>query len=46
MRVSGIQSIQKFCNKISDMNSSYYELHVKLVQAERQIVTPGDMDAV
>ncbi len=39
MQTNGIKSIQQLHDKISDMNSSYYDLRGKIVQAERRIAT-------
>ena len=37
MQTNGIKTMQQFHDKISDMNSSYYDLRGKIVQAERRI---------
>ena len=39
LNANGIQSMQQLHEKISDMNSSYYDLRGKIVQAERRIAT-------
>ena len=39
LQANGIKSIQQLHDKISDMNSSYYDLRGKIVQAERRIAT-------
>ena len=37
MQANGIKTMQQLHNKISEMNSSYYDLRGKIVQAERRI---------
>ena len=37
MQANGIKSMQQLHDKISDMNSSYYDLRGKIVKAERRI---------
>ena len=37
MQANGIQSMQQLHDKISDMNSSYYDLRREMVQAERRV---------
>ena len=39
MQVNGIKTTQQLHDKISDMNSGYYDLRGKIVQAERRIAT-------
>ena len=39
MQANGIKTMQQLHDKISDMNSSYYDLRGKIVQAERRIAT-------
>ena len=38
-QVKGIKTMQQLHDKISEMNSSYYDLRGKIVQAERRIAT-------
>ena len=37
LQANGIQSMQQLHETIADMNSSYYDLRGKIVQAERRI---------
>ena len=39
LQANGIKSMQQLHDKISDMNSSYYDLRGKIVKAERRIAT-------
>ena len=39
MQANGIKTMQQLHDKISDMNSGYYDLRGKIVQAERRIAT-------
>ena len=39
LQANGIQSMQRLHEKISDMNSHYYDLRGKIVKAERRITT-------
>ena len=39
MQANGIKTMQQLHDKISDMNSSYYDLRGKIVKAERRIAT-------
>ena len=39
MQANGIKSMQQLHDKISEMNSSYYDLRGKIVRAERRIAT-------
>ena len=39
LQANGIQSMQQLHEKISDMNSRYYDLRGKIVKAERRIAT-------
>lgn len=39
LQANGIQSMQRLHEKISDMNSHYYDLRGKIVKAERRIAT-------
>ena len=38
-QVKGIKTMQQLHDKLSEMNSSYYDLRGKIVQAERRIAT-------